>query len=334
MTQKDIVLESIKQMDIKRLQLVLDHRYTYFGATKEVFLKKLNVIFEKCQKKGDTMFEQHKAQCPCRLCKVPNLLGFTFVGNVSRGYINFEFKLKQERIVDIQTCNNMYLKNDIYYCYEREYEHGKPDTHEYHSIYVAADEKADFMPSSYYLYYISKCDQACAQLNVYRNQILPTEVIIDWVNKHQNVLNVFLNASRDEEFKYLFYFFESFVEELQFREAAHQALEAMNFNPEKNKDQLINWLINYEKLGTVDLILLTMRDYEYINDDILIRTNGYLSFLLSHKDAGSLFTFTDIFNNYYWNLLEDYRNAYPHLNLKREDEKLSTYYFHSKHNVF
>ena len=334
MTQKDIVLESIKQMDMNRLQLVLDHRYTYFGATKEMFLNKLNKIFEVYQKKGDNILDMHKAFCPCKICNLPNRFGFTFLGNVSRGYMNLVFILKQERIIDIYTCTNMYEKNEIYVCYELEYEHGKPETHEYHSISVAADEKADFIPSSYYLYYISKCDQACAQLNVYRNQVIPVEVIIEWVQKHQNVLNVFVHASRDAEMKYLFCFFESFVEELHFREVARQAIDAMTFNPEKDKDELINWLIIYEKLGSVELVLLSMRDFEYVNDHILIRTNGYLSFLMRNEEVGPLFHFCDIFNNYYWKLLEDFKNAYPHLNLKQEEEKLSTYYFHSKFTVF
>jgi len=334
MTQKDIVLESIKQMDMGRLQLVLDHRYTYFGATKEVFLKKLNVIFQTCQKKGDTIFEQHKTHCPCKLCNVPNLITFTFVGNVSRGYMKLVFVLKQERIINIYTCNNMYEKNDIFYYYELEFENGTPDTHEYYSIRVASDEKANFISTPYYQYYIAKCDRACAQLNVYRNQIIPVEVIFDWVNKHQKVVNYFFDASRDEELKYLVLFFRNLSDELKFREVARQAMDAMTFNPEKDKEELINWLIVYEKIGREELVLLSLRNYEYVNDDILIHTDGYLSFLLSNKEAGALFTFLDVFNNYYWKLLEDFKNAYPHLKLKREEENLATYYFHSKFTVF
>ena len=113
---EDEIIEAIKHMDIKSLDLFLDKK-KYQNIKKAEYLEMLNVVFETMKTEGDTFLEAHEGSCAS--CNLKNH-GFTFVGNRSRKYFDMVFKKnKRGKLKDMYECshfnnkhNNSFIKTE------------------------------------------------------------------------------------------------------------------------------------------------------------------------------------------------------------------------------
>ena len=159
-------------MDIDMLALILDENKTYQEATKEVFLEKLNVVFEKFKKENDTSLTPYPGVCKSTECSNTGCKGYSFVGNTSGTYIDLIFDDKEGEV------------HDIFYCHTMESEHQKLEDSNKINIYVGPEEEAAFVPTTEYLYQVQQSDKALKEILSYQNPYFSKESILYLVHKY------------------------------------------------------------------------------------------------------------------------------------------------------
>jgi predicted metal-binding protein len=101
------VIYFITKLDIDMLDDILDENLTYQDFKKQKFLYQLQLVFEEFQKLGDTYLEIYDGKCNrCNKCDS----GLSFIGNISKTYIDLIIKSHQGKVTDIFECSN--FKND------------------------------------------------------------------------------------------------------------------------------------------------------------------------------------------------------------------------------
>lgn len=96
------VIAAISFMDINVLDFLLEEP-TYMDLKKKDFLTKLQTAFNHFKKEGDKRLHPHKGKC--QLCQVGKI-GFSFIGEESKDYIELVFDVKDNKLVDIYECNS------------------------------------------------------------------------------------------------------------------------------------------------------------------------------------------------------------------------------------
>jgi hypothetical protein len=91
-------------MDIAKLRLQLKDDYTYDETTKEIFLNKIESVFEAQKNLGDTELIIYKGACAGKKCDNCGKKGYRFIGNHSRSYIDLLFEIEGNEIKDITAC--------------------------------------------------------------------------------------------------------------------------------------------------------------------------------------------------------------------------------------
>jgi replicative DNA helicase len=95
----------LQTMDIEMLECVLDMP-EYQDTPKNIFLNKLEVLFDKFKNDSDTFFYTIKSKCgSCRKGQE----GFSFVGNNTGNYFNLLFYSNKEKLIDLHECSNMQM---------------------------------------------------------------------------------------------------------------------------------------------------------------------------------------------------------------------------------
>jgi hypothetical protein len=84
-------------MDIAKLRLQLKDDYTYDETTKEIFLNKIESVFEAQKNLGDTELIIYKGACAGKKCDNCGKKGYRFIGNHSRSYIDLLFENEGRR---------------------------------------------------------------------------------------------------------------------------------------------------------------------------------------------------------------------------------------------
>lgn len=305
MTHKEAALDCFKKMDAEMLCLLLDNNHTYQDATKEVFVDKVNQIFEKLKSKGDTEILIENGSCACPDCKSETVFGYSFIGNVSFGAFILMFKTEHERIVDIYRCNANYEKDGYYEPYEFEYENQVISISDYYSIDIARDEKPDFKPTENYLLFIHNCQTQYAALESKKNTAIDINYIINWLNQSKELsLSCPLYNGKHMPFLTKYTFLKETVEFLDYMHEAEMAINDFEFNPIESKDLLIKWLIKYEDLAHEKLLLV--RFYYQDNQNIEnVHMVNEPSFILRKSDFGEVFYFTKVFDTYYREFSEE-----------------------------
>lgn len=305
MTHKEAVLDCFKNMDAEMLYLLLDNNRTYQDATKEVFVDKVNQVFEKLKSKGDTEILLEKGCCSCPDCTSKDVFGYCFIGNVSRSSLHLMFKKDNESIIDIYRCNSYYEKDGYYKPYEFEYENQTINILDYYSIDIARDERAGFIPTEKYLLFINNCQTQYAKLESKKNTAIDVNYIINWIdqNKDLRLLCPFFSG-KHSEFQTMYGFLKETVEFLDYMHEAEMAINDFCFSPIESKELLIQWLIKYEDLAHEKLLLVRF----YYKDDANIENVHIIkqpSFILRKNDFGEVFNFTKVFDTYYGEFSEE-----------------------------
>jgi hypothetical protein len=97
-----------ERMDIDMLDAILSDSITYQEHDKKTFLRELSIVFNSFTESGDTFLIAFEGACnSCRKGK----FGYTFVGNVSRKYLNMIFDTKEDKIMDLYDCT--FFRNNI-----------------------------------------------------------------------------------------------------------------------------------------------------------------------------------------------------------------------------
>lgn len=298
------------------LDVLLDDDKTYQDFTKKVFLGKIEELFSKLKKNGNTFLFSHKGFCDSNECSNQSE-GYSFVGNKSKEHIDLIFEERDGDVNDIRQCTDFQLNNDYI---ERK---------NLLSISIKFDEKANFKPSIQYSIKSQKCKLAHEELVQYQNTVIGKEMYFEWLEKHYDLYKTFGLPPLFYIGYYKFYNLYSRLDELKgFLESSDFAKQAVNeFQSidKNNEPQLLKWLVKSEKTGN-KLIMFSNQDFDFENpekreyfevDDLKIRTS----------DFKYIIKFKFLFDQYYWSMLEKYttfsdEERTRHIN---ENDEMSNY---------
>ncbi len=174
MLKKDAIVKYFSQMDIEMLGMVIDDSSIYYGVKKDVFLRKVNGVFEEFKKFGDSELEIHKGECGLKSCNFGSK-GYCFMGNHSRKYINLIFFGSETDVTDIYHCS--------------EFITDAPGVKSMGglSLIFGTDEKADYVPSKWYLSTLEICNRALEEVSIIDSANSTKEDYLPWLNKYEKM---------------------------------------------------------------------------------------------------------------------------------------------------
>jgi len=99
--QKSDLIYSIKNLDIKMINLILDSNTTYLNLEKKNFITILTICFDYFRKKGDDSLEVIDGRC-----KFSNetIDSYIFSGRQSKNYIEINIEVIDGKVVGLFEC--------------------------------------------------------------------------------------------------------------------------------------------------------------------------------------------------------------------------------------
>ncbi|MBK9330117.1 MAG: hypothetical protein IPM95_12645 [Sphingobacteriales bacterium] len=110
-TQAEAVIHYIKEMDIEMLDLILDNDRTYQDCSKEVFLQKLDSVFEHIRAFGPNDMTVERGFCGSTECPGRCKNGISLIDLKGRQYLDLILEVKSGKVLDIYDCNHFTLFN-------------------------------------------------------------------------------------------------------------------------------------------------------------------------------------------------------------------------------
>jgi len=188
------VLKAFSEMDAQQIGELLDSQYTYQEVPLEIFIEKLEVVFEEFKKEGDTRLEILPGTCSNFYCN-PDYIrtAYRFVGDQTRNYLDFRFLLeltdnKQDHtILDIFHCNslNCQVQKDWY---------AEPKF-----LKIHWNEKSDFKVDPDEILH-SELALEAVQFLPLTPEFLSFEELNAWLLKYFPTFDFFVNSSMDYPF--------------------------------------------------------------------------------------------------------------------------------------
>ena len=292
MTQKELFLKYLVQMDLDMLDIVLSDDITYFGATKEVFLEKLAYIFEQSRLavasgdfSGDLRIKFHKKhKNTCYL-----LLPFVSF------FIKFIIEEDNGKILKIY--DNRVIRNK-----------DEADGIGSVEMYFGEDERADFKPDTDYVMNLYRCNKIYDEITQDKSLIMTMQDLNHWLEEHapfyHEIEKKFLYFKYNN-FRNLYFLLEFMAEQLYCHKQAALAVEdfykldpkSPSFFDESNK-----WRENNNVLAYCDCYNFDF-GFEIVNKTrniVKLIHNPKLTF--QGKEFMSCIVFNRIFNHDFENL--------------------------------
>lgn len=272
-TQKEYFLKYLESLDVEMLDLIIDDSMNCFGASKQVFLDRLNTIV--ADSRGDKNLWRLKKHKRRQNIYYLVILPFSYS-------VKFILEENEGNIISLR--NPKILKT-------------REDAEKVHSLdlYFGKDEKIGFKPTIDYLLNLYNCTKAYEEFVNDKDQFLTSADISDWLNRH-----AFLYE--DVNFDYLFFKFKPFInlymgleflnEQLQFY---HKVMEALDAYSNENEDAILKWLDDYEILAYCDVISFSYNFSDIDYSSKKLRFCSYMNIYFQGEDFFSILKFTELY---------------------------------------
>ena len=253
--KKETIVKAITKMDLVSLELILDENLTYQDATKEIFLKKLNEIFDEFKKSKDTL-QSHSGKCDSIECSNHNKNGILFCG-INSGK-NFNLIIEEDQNENVK---------DLYYCnaFKCNFEDKANKKGKSLDIIIYEDEKANFKTSSYYNYINKTSLKAISDLNNFKNKSISKNELLDWLQKYfdfYSSMSLFkLRYKNENKFYHIYNRANRIKKYLLLEEDCEKAIRLYDTLLEGYEMNLLKWLAEHEHLKD-ELILLYLEFLE------------------------------------------------------------------------
>jgi hypothetical protein len=284
LSQKDAFLKYLQSMDIEMLEIVLDDSITYFGTSKQVFLKKLSYIFDQYRLSGENSklrLKQSKTQHNTYYLLLPT---FCFANK-------FIIEEKANKILKIYGDKIRSTKEEI--------ENLSPL-----ELFFGDDEKVDFHSSTEYVMTLYRCTNAYEEMVNGQLQFLTKDDISHWIDKHtllyEEVQGEFL-LFKYNDFRNLFFMFKNLLDGLQNFNEVQKALKSFS---DTNITLLQKWLVDYNRLAFCKVLSFenNFRDINFENKTL--KFNYCPSICFSGDEFMAIVKFNELYHNYFDNFLE------------------------------
>lgn len=305
---KFYLIKAISKMDIATLELILDDEASYQDTTKEIFLNKLNLIFEEHKNDGDTELLYYSGTCSAdyKLCDNCGKSGFRFVGNYSNNYLDLIFEIEEDNIKDIYDCSKFKANVEL------------DDLKYSASIYINEDDKVTFNKTPEYWAKVNAANAAYLEIISSPTKILDFEEVCYWVDKHYFTNNKIGNYSIFEpEMKW--YNFSRLYDDLNeikiFINTNLQEIIKANDSLKQviTEDEVIDWVIKQEviiKAATIELkhrykkrgdyYVADMSNFINLYGEVFDQTFNYIEAFQKHNDElldkHRIYTFNECVN--------------------------------------
>jgi hypothetical protein len=299
--KKEAIIKAITEMDLESLNLILDENLTYQDASKEMFLNKLNEIFEELKKSNDTL-QSHSGKCGSKDCSNHDKNGVLFCGRNSGKHFNL--------IIEEDENENV---NDLYYCnvFKCNFEDKANKRGKSLEIYVYEDEKVNFRPSSHYNYINTTSLKAISDLSKYKNKIISKNEMINWLQEYADFYssNPIFNFRYKNEHKFNKYYYRAKVlgEYLILEEECAKAMELYDTLLEDNEMNLLKWLTEHEHLK--DAMILFYPEYmdEKTGELKNVVFNLELNISIDKVYLKNCIRFQDLIDTHYYVLFDKFK---------------------------
>jgi len=253
-TYLQLILDCFAAMDIEGLRLYLKEKNEYQNASKEVFLDKIEGIFEELQKSGDSSLKVYPGACRHSACN-PDLsrTGYRFIGDVSRNFFDLRFitePKENDQVIDITeifNCN-YFLTNE-----------NTADLGAHFEVFIFKDEEIDFPKTPEYLIHVNRAIRAQSELASMSNKISGWEEAVNWLLRHKSTYEyIYENYDFTEvlswtKFKFNYQDLGEVMEVFQML-AQFEILEFSSLNMRENEEKLMSGILKIE--GILDHSLL------------------------------------------------------------------------------
>ncbi len=259
--KKETIVQAITAMDLVSLELILDENLTCQDATKEIFLNKLNEIFDEVKKSKDTL-QSYSGKCGSKDCSNHNKNGMLFCGRNSGKHFNLIIEEDDnENVKDLYYCN-------VFKCNfeDKVNKKGKPL-----KILIYEDEKANFNPSSHYNYINATSLKAISDLSNFKYETISKNELLDWLQEYFD----FYGSKPIFDFRYknehnFYKIYRRAVDLKKYLTLDEDCAKAMRLYDtllEENEMNLLKWLAEHEHLK--DELMLLCPDFVDENTDRL-----------------------------------------------------------------
>lgn len=276
MSHKQKIINAIKEMDIHKLEQLLDDNRPYMDVPKTLFLDKLKIQFDRCKKNEINSFDKLISGV-CASCN-KGCKGYSFMTKDNQA-LDLFFEEENDEVTDVYLCNKLETEEEI-----------SPKHQMYFSFYE--DEKVTFNPSVDFLIKKQKIDNAITEFEQFKDRFVFIEEIGYWKNKYDELIKQFSYPFFLSEKRYKT--FQPFndlcgniryvIDHLEKHKFATQAF--LEFEAIENEKELVYWLFTYERNSLSDYGferiegwkqngLITLKMYP----SIIIDCSGYIESL-------------------------------------------------------
>lgn len=215
-TYLQLILDCFAVMDIDGLRLYLKDEFEYQNTSKEVFLDKIEVLFEKLKKSGDSSLKVSAGTCKNSECNPDSIRsGYRFIGNHSKNFFDLRVITSGDGldqaidIIDIFDC-------DSFDTFENTGELG-----EKFSVLIYFDEEVRFYKSPEFLIYRRKALESFEELFTTPIKTVKLETVENWLSLNRLTADYILENDSDLEilswmrFSYEYGWLDSLLQTIQ-----------------------------------------------------------------------------------------------------------------------
>lgn len=297
MTNKQIIINAIKEMDIIKLYELLDDERSYMDVSKTLFLEKLKTQFDNCKKNEVTSFEKLTSGV-CDSCN-KGCKAYRFITNDNQT-LDLFFEEENDEVTDIYLCNKLDVNDKI-----------TPNYQIHFDFYE--DEKVAFIPSIDFLINKQKIESALNEFHQFKNNIVSIEDIRFWKMKHAELLNEFdINPFRKKylefkNFEEVIWPINSIVKLLDKKQFAVQALSELE--AVENEEELVYWLFTYKRSHLSNYSFKRLKNWE---QNGFITFEDYPSITIDCSSCLESLKFSFLYYKYHDELIEKYNPTKEH----------------------
>ena len=291
------ILDAFCEMNIEQLEKLLDDDRIYQDVKKSLFLKKLRLVFDELGSKGEKRLDMCSGTCGSKECNF-GCSGYLFKSPISGKYLSLIFEELKDGD-DFQ---------DIYQCYEFKLNAGTVESDNSIRLFFYSDEKAKFRPSQVYLEKMEQCESAMAEMNIGGTDdiVISKSGLLQWLEKYKKTRAGFEVPPLFYETFQIFYDLYNNMkvagEYLSHEDEAREAVEEINIDWGNDDEQLIEWLIKYENLGSQ----IYLFKCEYFNEtdlepipEYIVPDKDYPHIKIESKEFKSIIQFIPFFKEHY-----------------------------------
>ncbi len=309
MDKKELIMEAICQMNISLLEVLLDDKRTYQGATKQLFLSRLEEQFQYLKREGNVYLTPLMGGCDSRFCD-KNHEGFAFVGDQSGNHLDLIFEEEELTYSDIFDCK-------WFDAGSQNKEYGRK-----HSVLIFQDEiHPEGFPQELLLL-TDACKKAYEEI-VREGLIVNDEIAKNWLRTYRSLYQCFKKAVDNFRYPYLFDELYERLHDLyrclRWNEMAIMANKEWDRIDLNEELEILKWLVLYEDLQDelCSLIITQTQEPDYpIPDDG--RPFWDYPFKFDLQEFDEVVKFNNIIDAYYDKMLDKY-------NTMDEDEEDSEF---------